>query len=342
MDPPIDSDELLAAWRALAELREPSEGWRSIPIGRASAVLARAGRQQPNNTESLLICFGTAAIPNVKKLPQGRGFSVSAVSLPGESRQTWVALSRLSGTQDMFGAMCCDVMNFLGLSQNRSEVAMLSRFVSRIAAWQYFMEHHTTARLSIEAEAGLAAELMFLRNLLQLGVDPASAVEAWHGPTGAVWDFELSTVALEVKASLASAGFPIHISSLDQLDDVAGVSLYVVAVRLIERLGGETLPDVVTSIQNTLIGHPQTCEFFDALILRAGYLPRDAAEYKRRFQSQEERVIEVTDQFPRLIRRSVGPAIVDAQYVLDLDRSAAAPVDLRSVLSAAGIIQWNS
>src|SRR5688572_11095562 len=138
MGPPIEFTELSAPCRALAELRQPSEGCRTTPIGRGSAASARAGSHQPSNAESLVICFGAAAVPNVTKLPQGRGFSVCAVSLQGESRQAWIALSRLTGTQDMFGAMCCDVLNFLGSSQDRSEAALLGKFLSRIAAWQYF------------------------------------------------------------------------------------------------------------------------------------------------------------------------------------------------------------
>src|SRR5262245_26677065 len=137
---PSESQELLAAWRALAGSAQ-REGWRTIPVATGGPCRLMAGRHFPGNAEALLVNFLSARLPTADKLPQGHGFSVARAELgvdegaPG----SWVALSRLpAGTLDLFAMMANDIISTIQES-TVGEEALLQLFLARIRAWQDFM-----------------------------------------------------------------------------------------------------------------------------------------------------------------------------------------------------------
>ncbi len=214
------SEEFIAAWDSLAGSPDTASGWRSIPITPAAGVALRAGRRFPDNEEALLARFSSLALPVAERLPDGQGFAVERVDLQLDGK-TWLALTRrASGSRDLFLTMACDIASALDSEARSDEQWLLRVFLGRVRAWQEFMRKGSPS-LGPESEIGLVGELIALSSIIEAGISPSSAIEAWVGPMGGLRDFELGTGGIEIKCTLAAKGFPAKIGSLDQLDDTA-------------------------------------------------------------------------------------------------------------------------
>jgi hypothetical protein len=314
-----DIAELAAAWRALGDTEDRADGWSTIVVASDLPIRVRAGRHFPGNEEALLVGFGANDLASSTKLPEGRGFSVSLVTLPeGGDGISWVSLSRLgAGTLEMFSAMSVDILNSLASLPHTSEGQLIHSFLARIATWQYFMERSSTSILDVEAEIGLFGELALLNALLDHGIEQNSAVDSWRGPLGSIRDFELANISIEVKATISRSTFPAVISSFEQLDDSIGRHLFLAAIRLESGPSGSTLPELILRTAARL--NQSALERFQALVLRAGFLAALSDQYERRIKTLECTLLPVTSEFPRLIRSHLPPAILHGRYVVDLD-----------------------
>jgi hypothetical protein len=148
-------------------------------------------------------------------------------------------------------------------------------------------------------------------------------------------DFALPVGAIEVKASIAAAGFRAAISSLDQLDPAVRSPLHLAAVRLTDEAAGMTLTDRVASARERLSGSPAAASGFSLRLLRYGYIEAMAAHYTRRLQIGDVRLFEIAGGFPALTFRTVPRGVVSASYVIDLDVTDLVSVTLPDVLQDA-------
>lgn len=312
-------EEFVLAWGALSGHSE-EEGWRSISVAPAGTCVLMAGRRFPGNEEALLAGFSTAKVPAAEKLPEGRGFEVSRADPHGDGK-TWIALTRKeSGSVELFAEMVGDVAGAMDSEAQEGEERILRAMLSRVRAWQEFMRKGVQA-LSPEAEIGLVGELSFLGALLDAGVSAALAVEAWVGPVDGIQDFVLGTGAVEVKATLASHGFPAKIGSLEQLDDSVRKPLFVAGARFAQRDSGRNLPEWAHDLGAMFAGNAEASGLFADRLLAAGYHSAHADRYPRRFVHEGTKVVEVGDGFPRLIPGNVPDGIRRVIYEIDFDRA---------------------
>jgi hypothetical protein len=315
-----DIERLQAAWRALAGV-DRVEGWRTIPIDLTGPCRLLAGRHFPGNEEAILIGFSSVRVPADVRLPQGRGFSVTRVSggAPGGAH-AWISLGRQpAGSSDFFAMMAGDVLGLLEDYSSSGQEQLFALFLSRINAWQDFMEHHRWGVLGPEAESGLYGELVVLRDIMDMGIPAAGAVEAWQGPLNGLHDFSSGSGAMEIKTTVSVNAFPARVRSLEQLDPSLKQPLFLVGVRLAVSSAGRTLPDIIDLLRDRLAGEPLTLSAFESRLLHAGYLDALADHYTRRFEAVGMIICEVTASFPGLTRGKVDAAIRQAQYELDLD-----------------------
>lgn len=330
------TDEFLVAWNALSG-QALEEGWRSIPVAPAGTCVLMAGRRFPGNVEALLAGFSTAKVPSAEKLPEGRGFEICRADPHGDGK-TWIALTRkASGSRELFAEMVGDVAGAMDAvaeahAQGREE-RLLQTLLGRVRSWQEFMSRGAQA-LGPEAEIGLIGELSFLRALLEAGVPAPLAVEAWVGPLDASQDFVLGTGAVEVKATLASVGFPAKIGSLEQLDDSVRHPLFVAGARLSRRDSGMNLPEFVETVRAKLDAEIE--RLFADRLLAAGYHDAHADRYPRRFALDGTRVIEVADGFPRIVQGNIPNGITNVVYEIDLDRAPSGDAGLLEALKKLG------
>jgi hypothetical protein len=234
--------------------------------------------------------------------------------------------------------MAEDVISLLEASPDDAEDRLFIKFLSRIRAWQDFMDHHRDGVLSAESEQGLFGELVTLKALIEAGMHSRSALEAWQGPDRGLHDFIIGNGAIEVKAALTTGQFLVTISSLDQLDDRLRHPLYLATVRLALDEAGHTLPGMAELVRESVGQNEALQELLDVRLLRAGLLPMSFDRYSRRFRLLSLSLLPVDGSFPRLTRAEVHHAIREVTYKLDLDMAGATGTTMGGALSTLGAI----
>lgn len=326
---PTDPEDLATAWRALAG-SDGRDGWRIIELVTLERCRLLAARRMPEDREGLLVGFSGEVLPELVRLPTGRGFAVERVT-EGPAGFCWLALSRRDGAGlDLFTSMVQDVIQTL----RNNAAPSIEGLLRRIHLWQDFMARGSGTLLGPEGEIGLFGELHVLELLLDHVPDPESLLGSWTGPAGGLHDFLLGSGAVEVKTTLSSTGFRANISSLEQLDPAVRAPLGVAAVRLALSARGQTLPEKVLQLRERLPAAPA----FDMCLLQAGYLPEMTEHHVRRFMVSGFRLIEVDTGFPHLTPRSVPDGVVHARYTIDLETIRSGEMDLSTFLMMAGLV----
>lgn len=293
----------------------------------------------PGNEEAILLGFPTMKIRTNTLLPKGQGFRMEkAVLGKVGGGYLWLAIVRQpAGSLELFAAVASDVVSLLSSSRQLSEKQVYQKVLGRVRSWQEFMRKGREG-LSAEAELGLVGELNVMREMIEQGVPLFTAVDAWKGPHDGLHDYLLAGGAIEVKATLASEGFPVRIQSLDQLDDSHSHPLFLAGVRLSAGTEGSSLPQLVKEMRAFLELDQAASSLFESALLAAGYLDMHADGYERNFTLGEMKVFPVDVEFPRLVTSNVPSAVRRAQYDLDL---ALVPVESQTVtgmLSRLGVV----
>lgn len=337
MAPRTDAESLRQAWRALS-CKGGGEGWRTIPIQLKAPCRLLAGRHCPGDEESIIVGFRGVRLPPDSHLPQGHGFGVATPSREAlGASHAWLALSRkAAGGIDLFAMMAGDVVRLLEGCADVGEERLFQLFLSRIRAWQDFMERSRDGVLGQEAEVGLFGEMVVLKTLLEEGVPAALALDAWQGPLEGLQDFLVGSGAIEVKTTLSAKGFPATVNSLEQLDETLRQPLYVAGVRLVLGGAGMTLPEFTDVIRELFKDQPTALGMFESRLVQAGYLRALSDKYVRRFTHSGTAILPVEGDFPRLTRMNVAAGVRKARYEVDLDLSGVADVGLVHALEKLG------
>ncbi|WP_312602648.1 PD-(D/E)XK motif protein [Pseudomonas luteola] len=331
------TNDFVAAWEALSG-SDAAGGWRGIPVTPAGSCELLAARRFPGNEEALLACFPSARLASAERLPEGKGFEIVRADPKGDGK-TWIALSRKeSGNPELFAEMVSDVAGAMDAEAHNGEEQVLKSMLRRVRMWQNFMSRGTQP-LGPEAELGLAGELTFIACLLQAGVSAETILEGWVGPEDAPKDFVLGHGAIEIKTTLSTAGFPVKIGSLEQLDDATISPLFLGAVRFSLGSDGSTLPEIILDIERQLVGIPAAAALMKEKLLAAGYVDSHAPAYLRTFEFKEARVYAVTEGFPRLTTGQVPDGVFRATYEINLDHAKDYLSNLPSALQNLGVLQ---
>lgn len=332
------SDEFFLAWSSLRG-DDPTLGWQAISLPPAGPIGIQAGRRSPDNAEAILLTFPAGSVKPAERLPEGQGFSVERVDSDGGDKLRLALTRKAAGSAEFFALMACDVVGALdeSASSGEPEAKLLRTLLGRVGAWQEFMRKGSQS-LSAEAEIGLFGELTLLRTIIDAGVPPAVAIDSWFGPLDGVRDFEIGTGAIEVKATLSKTGFPARIFSLEQLDDSARQPLFLAAVRLRQVEAGQSLPELVAEMRDVAAGEAEAVRLLSERLIAAGYFDGNADCYRRRFSHDAPRVLEVKDDFPRLVPGNVPLGVTKAAYEIDLDKVGGASIPASDALKKLGVI----
>ncbi|WP_312326776.1 PD-(D/E)XK motif protein [Stenotrophomonas sp.] len=319
MTPSSSDVDLASAWRALSG-HASGDGWSLIELFSSGNCIVMAGRRGSRNEESLLVGVRGHIPSQRSELPRGQGFSLTTTDV--HSHQTgysWFALVRQEpGSLELFTKVATDLVDLMESLSTQEGVRVYAAMIARIRAWQAFMKRDDDGTLSTEEEIGLFGELLVLQNVIQDGVYEIDAIDSWTGPGDGLHDFDLGTGSVEVKTTVASAGFLARIANLDQLDDSLRKPLYVAAVRLTQPDVGTTLPELVDEIAGRFQDAGAPASFGNRLIA-AGYMVTARSTYKRRFRCSELTYRFISANSPRLTRANVPASIREARYTLDMD-----------------------
>lgn len=329
-------DEIQLAWNSI-QTAQGTSGWNTVAVLPSHPGRFRAGRNFPDQCEALLAGFRTSVISRNEKLPEGLGFHVTRVNSEQDGL-VWLALTRSpNGNLELFSAVVSDVLQTILATGSGDHSRELRVFLGRIRAWQEFMRKGAVP-LSAENEVGLVGELTVLEKMLDVGMAPETAIKAWSGPLDGIRDFELGFGAIEVKTTVASAGLVAKIGSLEQLDDTNCKPIFLGAVKYAMTESGQTLPEKISAIRTQLESDPITLSEFDDRVLAAGYIPAHSPQYHRRFSLREIAMLEVGENFPRLMHGNVKPGVISARYEINLEPLLSQDIGLTTALKKLEMI----
>ncbi len=329
-------DEIKLAWNSI-KTPQGTSGWTTVAVLPSSPGRIRAGRNFPDQCEAVLVGFPASVILRNEKLPEGLGFHVNRVNSEQDGL-VWLALTRSpNGNLELFTAMVSDVLQAILATGTGDHSRELRAFLGRIRAWQEFMRKGAVP-LSPENEVGLMGELTLLEKMLEVGMSPEAAIRTWSGPLDGLRDFELGFGAIEVKTTVATAGLVAKIGSLEQLDDTNCKPIFLGAVKYALTESGQTLPEKISAIRAQLESDPITLFEFDDRVLAAGYTPAHSPQYNRRFTLREIAILEINENFPRLMHGNVTPGVISARYEINLEPLLSLDIGLTTALKKLEII----
>ena len=329
-------DEIQLAWNSI-QTAQGTSGWNTVEVLPSHPGRFRAGRNFPDQCEALLAGFSTSVISRNEKLPEGLGFHVTRANAEQDGL-TWLALTRSpNGNLELFSAVVSDVLHVILATGTEDHSRQLRAFLGRIRAWQEFMRKGAVP-LSAENEVGLVGELTMMEKMLDVGMTPEAAIRAWSGPLDGLRDFELGFGAIEVKTTIASAGLVAKIGSLEQLDDTNCKPIFLGAVKYALTESGQTLPEKISAIRARLESDPITLSEFDDRVLAAGYMPAHSPQYHRRFSLRQISMLEVGENFPRLMHGNVTPGVINARYEINLEPLLSQDIGLTTALKKLEMI----
>ena len=190
--------------------------------------------------------------------------------------------------------------------------------VMRLEQWQVFLSSCSPGGLGAERQAGLHAELLFLRDRLLPVVGAAQAVGAWKGGDKASHDFQYAGRAIEVKSSRREMLDSVVISSVVQLEIPEQSSLLLSVWHLqASEAGGETLPDLIEQLRDELPLASRSV--LDEGLRRYGYLDTQKHLYETTgYTLRATRHYDVRDGFPRIQAAHLPEGVSRVSYRIEL------------------------
>lgn len=234
---------------------------------------------------------------------------------------------------DLFETLVEDVVAAASSATAAEQVAAL--VAARILRWQAFLKEHPEG-LTPSKQKGLYGELHVLATLAD-AIGPDTATMAWVGPDARPQDFNVGSCAIEVKTGTGKKPQRIPIASELQLDDTAVDALFLWHVSVDARVGsGETLPELVTSIRDRLLGTATSAEFEERLF-SSGYLDVNAVRYTAGYTIRSENVYAVSAGFPRLVEVDCPPGVGDVRYSIEVGALKPFEVDAETAIETMAV-----
>lgn len=216
--------------------------------------------------------------------------------------------------KDIFAVLCEDLIH--AVSEENNEKKLVQTLLNRFEKWKSLFSKFIIDGLTPEEQRGLYGVLYFLRLfLLHKNVEP-NVLNAWVGGSRELRDFQYNNWALEVKTTIGNNHQKIHISSERQLDTTHVENLYLFHLSL-EKVqeSGETLPRIISSIQEILINDTFSLNRFKAKLYEAGYFEHQKDLYgKIGYHIRQENFYKVENQFPRIQENELRNGIGDINY----------------------------
>lgn len=273
--------------------------------------------RHPDGARMLTISVSPQAFGDVMRriheLPRTRGLEMQFTRQDNADGQLRIVLADPS-LQEVFNPLATDIA--ATAHQEPDAADAVTAAVSRFEHWRQMLQSLALAGLTQQSQRGLFGELSFLRDHLLAALSPSEAVRSWTGPTGAHQDFQLPSVAIEVKTSAGKEPQALVIASERELDDTGTSRLVLAHFSLDKRRGGsgESLNLIVDRIRDLVTDVP-TRELLDGLLVRAGYLQHQRDLYDEpRYTIRKQHFWHVTGDFPRITEADLRPGVGDCEY----------------------------
>jgi len=335
----MDTNSLEKRWDEL--YKEASSS--SDPISRVygalggTAIGVRAGFVPIDETYELLI-----EIPSDREdltLPEWRGLQLEEISLRIQSRDTNQLRFILVDieSKEIFLCLASDLVS--SLEDVTDQSVRMVKIAECLDRWSSFFARTRSTGLPETAQRGLIAELVWIEQLLDIGLDGAECVKAWQGCRQAYHDYDHSGRVVEIKSTIGKEPRRVWINNERQLDDRGLVSLHLFVVTFQEVQSGRALPEVIEQIRQRFESSVITLAQFNRNLISAGYLDVHEAKYSTAYIVKEKDIFMVVDGFPRLLSVPEGVGNLRYSIVLGACQNFKVYVDdiLRLILEDADV-----
>ncbi|MDA7861485.1 PD-(D/E)XK motif protein [bacterium] len=252
---------------------------------------------------------------DIKPLENLAGLNVTIEKLSGNNQRLVCRLiSNDRGLEEKFSTVAKDIAHHCSPFKGRQ---LFLKIQQRIKSWAEFLKPSHTGLTNSEF-LGFFGELYVLSQHLIPAVQSPNAVEAWIGPDNKKQDFTFNSIAFEVKTTLSGNKQAIKISSLDQLDVTTG-KLFLVRVVASPAGSGigfslnELHESCLQALTNDIVAEAQFLQKASKLFNKA-----TKSQLEDRYVVNNPSIFEVVEEFPKLTSRSVGLAILKANYEISL------------------------
>ncbi len=305
-------------WQALegeiAKSGANNSGWLlrlAIPSSRCPLS---AAVEIETNRRALLVKFPTSLLPPRHRWPQCKGLSSLVINISGEEYSGLILKDERY--KDVFCSLAEDLLRRVSEVDEPQDQA--KAFLIQLTRWQKFLSASGEGLNAFEIR-GLWGELHFLREYLIpcLGTD---LMTCWKGPKRLAQDFQLPNGAIEVKTTITTQPQSIRINGERQLDWTKWNNLLLCVFVLEERDSEcESLPFLISLIRGKLPPNTEPREYFEDILLAAGYRDSDGQMYEEhRFLIRSELIFRLASGFPSLIEGDLPAGVGEVSYDLSL------------------------
>lgn len=272
--------------------------------------------EKNDKKEKLYFSIGQDDIDNV---PRFKGVEVSRVRLYEYSKVDYYCeLSPKNSTDgEMFEVIIEDIRKTT--DDASTNVQLLNRVSNVLLKWRNFFAQEKSLLLSSERQQGLYGELLLLRQLINWkGI---GAVNYWTGADYETHDYYINNNAIEVKTTSTKLPYKISISSEHQLnpEEVNG-NLYVAFYALRKsNVNGETLPEIIQSIKESLKDNRLLFNKFDLNLQKYGYFDGVEKKYPTGYHLREMNYYIVKGEFPRIGKKQLPIGVSNCTYHVSID-----------------------
>lgn len=250
------------------------------------------------------------------ELNSSKSIVVSKRRRPDDSRWTLTFTLKRSEQISVFEILCADIVSS---SENvPDEKQALEKLSARYKQWHKLLERQKTSLMDESSRKGLLGELLYLRELIEGGLDPLTAVQGWTGPDGADQDFVYADGWREIK-SVGISSAEVMISSLEQLANPDQGELVVLRIDKCapQQAGACSLGEAVDLVLKTVEGNADAKMLLEHKLTRYGYI--DIPEYrKQKYKYSSKARYSVDSTFPKLTVDTVPSQVIKTQYALSL------------------------
>jgi hypothetical protein len=305
------------------------EDWRELdtPQGTPGRSMRRIHPESPHDLfivvnypsrQRMLVLETDAAtyerVPStLGRLPRTLGLEIQFARLSRRNYELRIGLTA-DELKGVFTSLVTDIAR--AVQSARDGITAVTTAINRFERWQALLESVRDSGLGPEARRGLFGELLMFRDFVLPSLGASDAVMSWTGPEGTHQDFQLPTLAIEVKTSSARASSEIAIANERQLDNTGVSNLILALVVLDERRGGlgVSLNSMVENTRQAISGLAAQTQF-NELLIEVGYFPSHHDLYDEpRYTVRETRFWSVKDDFPRIIEPELRPGVSTCSY----------------------------
>jgi hypothetical protein len=267
-----------------------------------------------NDPTSRVLALEIHLLPRGLRLPEVEVGDILEVTLLEQSGVLRIALLE-ANYSDVFLVLVDDLVDSIisrpGLDAGAKAVLL------RLRRWERLLEASSNG-ISLSSQKGLIGELKVLATAGN-AIGMANALTAWQGPEGGTRDFDFGETGIEVKTTTGKGLLTVRISSERQLEVEAIERLFLWCISLEKSDNGETINDVIISIQSLIGNDDELNEVFLRKLKLVGYVTSDSAKYKSRFSIHGEYVYQILEGFPRITSAQVPNCVFSVGYSIDLE-----------------------